>query len=223
MSNSLIYNLEAEPEWKWSCSCGSNLQSGGASQCFSMVANRGAERKTESYTQVSRAKYYRGSNTSHAYQRVLICRPSVLEVLLLYDSEEEVGTVFSFNPLLSTKSICTCLLTWDIQLKKKKKGQHSVSAACLLPGCTAAECGRYEPFLPCCFKVLADRWMEFPWPPVWGNLRSGRDPSVLILATSSSAEAERRIRAGQSSVSGENFKVNSNQVIETSTIPLLIF
>lgn len=32
--------------------------------------------------------------------------------------------------------------------------------------------------------------MEFPCPPVWGNLRSGKFPSVLILATSSSAEAK---------------------------------
>lgn len=45
----------------------------------------------------------------------------------------------------------------------------------------------YSPFLPCCFSVLADRWMELPCPPVCGNFRSGRFPSVLILATSSSA------------------------------------
>lgn len=49
-----------------------------------------------------------------------------------------------------------------------------------------------SPFLPCCFSVLADRWMALPWPPVCGNLRSGRFPSVLILATSSSGEGKTR-------------------------------
>lgn len=51
--------------------------------------------------------------------------------------------------------------------------------------------GLYDsPFLPCCFNVFAERWMELPCPPVCGNLRSGKLPSVLILATSSSANIE---------------------------------
>lgn len=50
----------------------------------------------------------------------------------------------------------------------------------------------YSPFRPCCFSVLAERWIELPCPPVCGNFRSGKFPSVLILATSSSARTQNK-------------------------------
>lgn len=64
----------------------------------------------------------------------------------------------------------------------------------LLRLCTSSRTGQeadqwfdHSPFLPCCFSVLAERWMALPCPPVCGNFRSGKFPSVLIRATSSSA------------------------------------
>lgn len=53
--------------------------------------------------------------------------------------------------------------------------------------------GRRSPLRPCCFSVLAERRMAFPCPPVCGNFKSGRFPSVLILATSSSAEEKEQL------------------------------
>lgn len=161
-----------------------------------MQPNKVFEKQIESYSLVSVKKFPQNhcSPLTMPYPDVKKIKTEKAFWLILLDCGCQKVQVIREDFYCSHVIFCLFSKACIIQLGIKKRSNFKVIIGDQEKKQKPSRLRRFDdsPFLPCCFNVLAERWIELPCPPVCGNFRSGKFPSVLILATSSSAQMEEK-------------------------------